>query len=199
MIHWKLVAIGIVVLSTLMANVISKLETSFDVIAHYAVMVTSANTAPHTHGVASALVSNGEANVKNEVNVLRDSFLLSWLVGGMIPGSCVGIWIRALTKIADIGKTFGVSLFTSFCVSPWLIKNYLLPSPETCLLIGFLVAVGSWIAWEVVLDIAVRIKAAAIKGGWVAVKNEVLGGPVVAAQEQSTPTVTDSQPPPPKV
>lgn len=171
MLYWKLSAVAVLVFSCLMANVITRLEASFNTVASHATM------AIHPHTYATTLADKTEdARLQKDVDILRDSFLLSWIVGGCIPGACVGIWIRALTKVFEIAKTFGVSLFTSFCTAPWIIKNYFSASPETCLLIGFLVAVGAWLAWEVALAIAVRIKSAAIKGGWIGVKQELLGG-----------------------
>ncbi len=167
---WKLTAIIIVLISTFMAKAVTQLEASFAYVATTA-MVTNA------HAYATALPDNQEEEkLHKDVEILRDSFLLSWIVGGCIPGACVGIWIRALTKMVEIAKTFGVSLFSSFCVSPFVIKNYLKANPETCLLVGFLVAVGAWLAWEVVLIIAVRMKEAARKRGWLGVKSEILGG-----------------------
>jgi hypothetical protein len=170
MISWKLSAIALVIFSALMANVIAKLEASFNVVANHATSITH-------HGNYAALPPDQAADnkVAKDVDVLRDSFLLSWVVGGCIPGACVGIWIRALTRVFDIAKTFGVSLFTSFCVSPWAIKNYMTPTPETCLLMGFLVAVGAWLIWEVALAIGTRLKDAAVKSGWIGVKREILG------------------------
>lgn len=169
MMSWKLSAVALVLFSAMMANVITKLEASFNVVASHATMVV------HSPYMMAADTKE-EAKVEKNVDILRDTFLLSWIIGGCIPGACVGIWIRALTKMVEIAKTFGVSLFTSFCASPYLIKNYLAANPETCLLVGFLVAVCAWVLWEVALIIANRLKDAARKRGWLGVKQELLGG-----------------------
>lgn len=169
MVSWKISAVALVLCSVMMANVITKLEASFNVIASHAVMV-------HPSAYAATLAEKADdAKLAKDVDILRDTFLLSWIVGGCIPGACVGIWIRAITQMAQLAKTFGVSLFTSFCASPYIIKNYFTPNPETCLLIGFLVAVGAWLAWEVALAVGTRLREAAVKNGWLGVKAEILG------------------------
>lgn len=181
---WKLSAIALVIFTAFMANVITKLEASFDVVASHATM------AMLPKAYATAAPDKEDVKLAKDVDILRDSFLLSWIIGGCIPGACVGIWIRALTKMVEIAKTFGVSLFTSFCASPWVIKNYLTANPETCLLVGFLGAVGAWVAWEVILILANRIKEAARKRGWSGIKTEVLGGNDIAEPKPCDTTKT---------
>lgn len=192
MLSWKLSAVGMILLTCLMANIVTKLEASFKTVAFQATM----NVAPPIYATAYPPEDTKlQKEVQKDVEILRDSFLLSWMVGGCVLGSCVGIWIRALTEMVEIAKTFGVSLFSSFCVGPWAIQNYCTPAPSTCIMVGFFMAVAAWVAWEVALAIASRIKVAAIKGGWLAVKAEVFGGQAIITQE-SQPTRVSLPPPP---
>lgn len=169
---WRISAVVIVLFSATMASALSKIEYAAEMVARH-----SKVNGPKSGTYASSMVADDAAKEKlqDAKDILRDSFLLAWMIGGCIPGSCVGVWIRSLTKMAEIGKTFGVSLFTSFCASPYLITRYFDNAPSTCLVIGFFVAVSSWLAWEVALVIAERIKKAAIKNGWIGVAGEISG------------------------
>lgn len=180
---WKLSAIALVFLTWLMANVVTQLEASFNVVATHATMTTHPRTYATTAGDKA-----DDAKLAKDVEILRDSFLLSWIAGGCVLGACVGIWIRALTEVFAIAKTFGVSLFTSFCSTPWVIKTYFSAAPETCFFVGFLVAVGAWIGWEAALAIATRVKDAAVRNGWAGVKTELMGGAKPNEPAIMTPT-----------
>lgn len=165
---WRIGAIIVVLFSTAMASALSKIESSFDLVSSHA-------AAEHRYGASAYADEQSKDKLQDAKDILRDSFLLAWMVGGLIPGGCVGVWIRSLTKMAEIGKTFGVSVFTSFCTAPYIITKYFEASPSTCLLIGFLVAVGAWVIWEVALICTDRLKKAAQKYGWIGVAGELSG------------------------
>jgi hypothetical protein len=168
---WRLSAVAIVLFSATMASALSKVESAAGFVACHAKV--SSNYA----GLASAIAADDAAKEKlqDAKDILRDSFLLAWMVGGVIPGGCVGVWIRSLTKMAEIGKTFGVSVFTSFCSAPYLITKYFETSPSTCLLVGFMVSVCAWVGWEIALICTERMRKAAQKYGWIGVAGEITG------------------------
>ena len=182
---WRLSAVVIVLFSATMASGLSRIESAAGVISSYA-KVASIKTGSYATSISA---EDSKEKLQDAKDILRDSFLLAWMVGGLIPGGCVGVWIRSLTKIAEIGKTFGVSVFTSFCTAPYIITKYFEASPSTCLLIGFLVSVGAWVIWEVALICASRVKKAAQKYGWVGVAGELTGSSRDVTSAPSTPPV----------
>lgn len=109
------------------------------------------------------------------VEILKDQIRFLWVGGGAILGSCVGLWIRAVAGLLAMSRTFGVSLFTSLACTPYVLRRWSNGFPEECFILAFLAAVGAWLAWEVALIIAIRVKEAAKKRGWIGVKEEVFG------------------------
>lgn len=186
---WRLSAVVIVLFSATMTSGLSRVESAAGIVSSHA-KIGGAKS------YSSSMVADDSAKEKlqDAKDILRDSFLLAWMVGGLIPGGCVGVWIRSLTKIAEIGKTFGVSVFTSFCTAPYIITKYFEASPSTCLLIGFLVSVGAWVIWEVALICTSRVKKAAQKYGWVGVAGELTGRSRDVTSVPSTPPETPVMP-----
>lgn len=110
-----------------------------------------------------------------DVDVLRNSFLMLWVCGGIFPGAVVGVILRKATK-AQIALDMGVSVCTALPVTPYLLRRYTDCTPEECFLGGFILSVGAWALWQIILVLVARIISAADKRGIAGVKDEILGG-----------------------
>ncbi len=108
--------------------------------------------------------------------ILRDHLNFLWVAGGAILGGYVAVALRQVTGVHHVVKYFAVSVATALAVTPYVLVTYFGPvlSPEACFILGFLFAVGAWLAWEVVGIIASRLKHAARERGWLGVKEELL-------------------------
>ena len=109
--------------------------------------------------------------------ILRDHLNFLWVAGGAILGGYVAVALRQVTGLFHIVRCFAVAVATALAVTPYLLVTYFGPAivPESCFLLGFLIAVGAWLAWEVVSILAMRLKKAARERGWMGVKEEVIG------------------------
>ncbi|MFO0812393.1 MAG: hypothetical protein U0796_04190 [Gemmatales bacterium] len=109
--------------------------------------------------------------------ILRDHLNFLWVAGGAILGGYVAVALRQVTGLFHIVRCFAVAVATALAVTPYLLVTYFGPAiaPESCFLLGFLIAVGAWLAWEVVSILALRLKKAARERGWLGVKEEVMG------------------------
>lgn len=109
-----------------------------------------------------------------DVDVLRNSFLMLWVCGGIFPGAVVGAILRKATK-AQIALDMAVSVCTALPVTPYILRRYTDCTPEECFLGGFLLSVGAWALWQIILILVARIISAADKRGIAGVKDEILG------------------------
>jgi hypothetical protein len=109
--------------------------------------------------------------------VLRDLLNFVWVAIGAILGGYVAVALRQVTGLFHIVRCFAVAVATALAITPYLLVKYFGPAiaPESCCVLGFLIAVGAWLAWEVVGILAVRVKRAARERGWVGVKGELTG------------------------
>ena len=125
----------------------------------------------------SKLVIIAQAILNQErPTVLRDHLNFLWVAGGAILGGYVAVALRQVTGLFLIVRCFAVAVATALAVTPYLLVTYFGPAiaPESCFLLGFLIAVGAWLAWEVLSILALRLKRAARQRGWLGVKEEVL-------------------------
>lgn len=109
--------------------------------------------------------------------ILRDHLNFLWVAGGAILGGYVAVALRQVTGLFHIVRCIAVAVATALAVTPYLLVTYFGPAiaPESCFPLGFLIAVGAWLAWEVVSILALRLKKAARERGWMGVKEEVMG------------------------
>lgn len=119
--------------------------------------------------------------------VLRDHINFFWVGGGAILGGYVAVALRQISGLHHVVKYFAVSVATALAVTPYVLIAYFGPvvAPEECFILGFLFAVGAWLAWEIVGILARRLKAAARQRGWLGVKEELLN-PLSKTTEQET-------------
>lgn len=108
--------------------------------------------------------------------VLRDHINFLWVGGGAILGGYVAVALKQISGLHHVVKYFAVSVATALAITPYVLIAYFGPivAPEACFILGFLFAVGAWLAWEIVGIVAGRLKAAARKRGWIGVKEELL-------------------------
>lgn len=111
----------------------------------------------------------------DQPTVLRDHINFFWVGGGAILGGYVAIALRQISGLHHVVKYFAVSVATALAVTPYVLIAYFGPvvAPEACFILGFLFAVGAWLAWEIVGILAGRLKDAARKRGWIGVKEEL--------------------------
>ena len=130
---------------------------------------------PNGNGKAAAAAEQkaNEQAVK-DVQVLRDSFLMLWVCGGIFPGAVVGAILRKATR-TQVTADMLVSICTALPLTPYLLKRYSNVSPEECFVGGFIVSVMSWAAWQIILIIVARVTLAADKRGVAGVKDEIMG------------------------
>jgi hypothetical protein len=109
--------------------------------------------------------------------VLRDTLNFVWVAIGSLLGGYVAVALRQVTGLFHIVRCFAVAVATALAITPYLLVNYFGPAiaPESCFVLGFLIAVGAWLAWEVVGILAGRVKKAARERGWVGVKGGLTG------------------------
>ncbi|MFT3882767.1 MAG: hypothetical protein QM703_24330 [Gemmatales bacterium] len=112
----------------------------------------------------------------DQPTVLRDHINFFWVGGGAILGGYVAVALRQISGLHHVVKYFAVSVATALAVTPYVLIAYFGPvvAPEACFILGFLFAVGAWLAWEIVGILAWRLKDAARKRGWIGVKEELL-------------------------
>jgi len=112
----------------------------------------------------------------DQPTVLRDHINFFWVGGGAILGGYVAVALRQISGLHHVVKYFAVSVATALAITPYVLIAYFGPvvAPEACFILGFLFAVGAWLAWEIVGILAGRLKAAARKRGWIGVKEELL-------------------------
>lgn len=120
-------------------------------------------------------------------SVLRDQLNLLWVAGGAILGGYVAVALREISGLHHIVKYFAVSVATAVAVTPYVLIAWFGPvvAPEACFVLGFLFAVGAWLAWEIVGILATRLKRAARQHGWLGVKEELLH-PTNTPQDKET-------------
>lgn len=108
--------------------------------------------------------------------VLRDHINFFWVGGGAILGGYVAVALRQISGLHHVVKYFAVSVATALAVTPYVLIAYFGPivAPEECFILGFLFAVGAWLAWEIVGILAERLKDAARQRGWLGVKDELI-------------------------
>lgn len=109
-------------------------------------------------------------------SVLRDQLNFLWVAGGAILGGYVAVALRQVTGPFLIVRCFAVAVATALAITPYVLVTWFGPvlSPEACFILGFLIAVMAWLAWEVVGILAERVKRAARQRGWIGVKEELL-------------------------
>lgn len=109
-------------------------------------------------------------------SVLRDQLNFLWVAGGAILGGYVAVALRQVTGTFLIVRCFAVAVATALAITPYVLVTWFGPvlSPEACFILGFLIAVTAWLAWEVVGILAERVKRAARQRGWIGVKEELL-------------------------
>jgi hypothetical protein len=108
--------------------------------------------------------------------VLRDHINFFWVGGGAILGGYVAVALRQISGLHHVVKYFAVSVATAIAVTPYVLIAYFGPvvAPEECFILGFLFAVGAWLAWEIIGILARRLKVAARQRGWLGVKDELM-------------------------
>lgn len=170
--------IGILICFTTLlgSSVVTALETAFLKVVH-----PSPVAMVQENGNAAKEVSKKLEDVKGAIEavakqneILRNSFLMLWLIGGVIPGSAVGVVLKQATGYKAVTHAT-VSVCTSIPVTPYLLKRYTDCTPEECFIGGFIVAVSAWFAWEVLMLCYGRIKKAATERGIGGVVDEVRG------------------------
>ena len=161
-----LLTIVVVLLSLVGAGVTTKLEDESRLIV-----------------VAQALLNH------DRPTVLRDQLNFLWVAGGAILGGYVAVALRQVTGGFRIVRCFAVAVATALAITPYVLVTWFGPliSPEACFLLGFLFAVGAWLAWEVVGILTVRLKRAALQRGWLGVKEELLNPPSTPNQKETKP------------
>lgn len=177
----RLITGMLLLLTTLLGSgLVSGLESSFERVAQ----PIKRQHARLNSGILSDKAENEKA--VQQFEVLRNSLLMFWMCGGVFPGSLVGVLIRQLAGRQAL-VNFLVSICTAIPVTPYCLRRWTAGSPEECFLGGFLVAVSSWAAWEIVIILFARVKAAAQARGWIGVKQEILGGAAVVATMTPAP------------
>lgn len=139
------------------------------------VTLVGAGAVTQIEAKASTYAMYAQAENTKQVEILRDHISLLWVAGGAVLGAYVGMAIRKVDGRSEMAKYFAVSLCTSLAAAPYLLKRYSHGAPEECFFGGFLMAVGAWLAWEVVMIIGGRVKDAAQRNGWLGVKREIMG------------------------
>lgn len=119
--------------------------------------------------------------------VLRDQINFLWVAGGAILGGYVAVALRQITGLHHVVKYFAVSVATALATTPYVLVAWFGTCivPEACFLLGFLVAVGAWLAWEIVGILALRLKRAARSRGWLGVKDEFLAPKNTISKDES--------------
>lgn len=170
---------GIIVMfaTFIMCQVVTSLEASVlvktsPIIMAHAMMHMQA---PPTHPTKQ----QSDDRAKNEmafkdVQVLRDSFLMLWVCGGILPGSVVGAILRKVNR-EKLWLDMSLSACTALPLTPFLLRQYTDCSPEVCFLGGFIVSVCAWSAWTIALILVSRLTKAADSGGIGGMKDELLG------------------------
>jgi len=171
-----IIGIAVIFVTMLGSTTVTSLETMF-LKAVKPSPVEVVQDSGKTVAAQEASKKREEEKIANEharVEVLRNSFLMLWLIGGVIPGSAVGVVLKQVTGYKAITHAT-VSVCTSVPVTPYLLKRYTDCAPEECFIGGFIVAVSAWFAWEVLMLCYARIKKAATKRGIGGVVDEVRG------------------------
>lgn len=175
----------VLIVTLAMCQVITTLEASL-VSKARPILITQANIAkygsPHTLQGASDKVANEQA-VK-DVQVLRDTFLMLWVCGGILPGAVVSLALRKYARkfmparwVLEVPVSFdvSVSICTAIPLVPLLLKRYTNCAPEEAFALGFAVSVAAWASWIIVLILVARFTVAANERGIGGLKDEMLG------------------------
>lgn len=172
--------IMVLLLTLAMCQVVTSLEATARMTAA-PVMRTQAKIVamqvnPNGNGNSKIHAEERKANEQavKDVQVLRDSFLMLWICGGIFPGAVVGAILHKATR-TQVTADMLVSICTALPLTPYLLKRYSNVSPEECFVGGFIVSVMSWTAWQLVLIIVARVTLAADKRGVAGVKDELMG------------------------
>lgn len=168
-----IIGIAVIFVTLLGSTTVTSLETIFLKVVKPAPVALVQDNGK----VAESSKKREEEKIANEnarVEVLRNSFLMLWLIGGVIPGSAVGVVLKQVTGYKALTHAT-VSVCTSVPVTPYLLKRYTECAPEECFIGGFIVAVSAWFAWEVLMLCYARIKKAATERGIGGVVDEVRG------------------------
>jgi len=171
-----IIGIAVIFVTMLGSTTVTSLETMF-LRAVKTTPVVAAQDNGKTAVAQAASNKREDEKIANEharVEVLRNSFLMLWLIGGVIPGSAVGVVLKQVTGYKALTHAT-VSVCTSVPVTPYLLKRYTECAPEECFIGGFIVAVSAWFAWEVLMLCYARIKKAATERGIGGVVEEVRG------------------------
>ncbi len=129
---------------------------------------------PLPNGKVQAEEKKANEQAVNDVQVLRDRFLMLWVCSGIFPRAVVGAILRKATR-AQVTADMLVSVCTALPLTPYLLKRYSNVTPEECFVGGFIVSVMSWAAWQIILIIVARVTLAADKRGVGGVFDEVRG------------------------
>lgn len=151
-------------------------------------------------GVVSELETSVIKEGPQQVEILRNHLSLAWVAGGAVLGGYVAVAIRHyLTEQSTRVKTMtwpgmvhylAVSICSSLAFTPYALRRWYDGHPEECFFGGFVVALGSWIFYEVALIIVGRLKEAARKRGWLGIKDELLAGKQAIVDQMVNPPVT---------
>ena len=173
--------IMVLLLTLAMCQVVTSLEATARMTAA-PVMRTQAKIVamqvnPNGNGNSKIHAEERKANEQavKDVQVLRDSFLMLWICGGIFPGAVVGAILRHKATRTQVTADMMVSICTALPLTPYLLKRYSSVSPEECFVGGFIVSVMSWAVWQIVLIIVARVTLAADKRGVAGVKDEIMG------------------------
>jgi hypothetical protein len=189
----KLVAICTALFSLCMISLGSEIERK-------AIAVVKATYTAAQAGQPATLTAAPDSDAK--LGIIRNNFLMFIIAGGAFGGAVTCVCLRmAYASIGNkvlgkpiLGAYFTVSLMTSFFCTPTIMKKWFSEAPEDCLTYSFLVAVGSWGAWEVVAIILDRLKLAATYRGIAGLKEELTGNTRDVTGVPSNPTPTPNVP-----
>lgn len=164
----------VMLLTLTMCQVVTSLEASARMVAA-PVVRQQAKIIAQSNGKLQAEENKANEQAVKDVQVLRDSFLMLWVCGGIFPGAVVGAILRHKATRTQVTADMLVSICTALPLTPYLLKKYSNVSPEECFVGGFIVSVMSWAAWQIILIIVARVTLAADKRGVAGVKDEIMG------------------------
>jgi hypothetical protein len=145
------------------------------------------------HGVQS----EDSKALDRQLVVLRDNIRMLWVVGGAFLGGFIIVGFRTLAGPKMIARYFGVSVGLSMGTTPYLLVAYLKDErPEVGFFWAMVLALSAWVILEIFQILGSRAKDAAVKRGWIGLKDELASlATGLPTPQQLTPVPAPPLPP----
>lgn len=117
-----------------------------------------------------------------EIEIIRDRFLIFIIAGGAVAGAAAYICVRIIYTPKDdphirkvLMAAFALSLLTSLFITPTVVKyTFKIIAPEECAAVSFILSAASTTLWDIINILGKRYRKAAEQGGIAGMRNEYL-------------------------